>query len=101
MNKDVKVCEVAKQVAEVWGNGKVEVGNADGLHEAMLLQLNIEKAEKELGVKPVYTAEEAITKTTEWYKAFYEGKTDMTAFTKGQIDEFVRAAQNKNIEWSK
>ena len=101
MNKDVKVCEVAMKVAEVWGNGaKVEVGKGDGLHEANLLQLNIEKADRELGVRPVYSAEEAIIKTTEWYKAFYEGNTDMTEYTQTQIEEFVKTAQQKQIEWS-
>lgn len=100
MNKDIKVCEVAQMVADVWGNGKVEVGNADGLHEANLLQLNIEKAEKELGVKPIYTAQEAISKTTEWYKAYYSGNKDMVKYCQDQIDEFVKTAQSKNIEWS-
>ena len=101
MNKDVRVCEVAQLVAEMWGdNAKVEIGNGDGLHEANLLQLNIEKADKELGVKPIYSAEKAIAKTTEWYKAFYENKTNMDEYTKKQIDEFVATAQDKNIEWS-
>ena len=101
MNKDVKVCEVAKLVAEIWGNGKVEVGLGDGLHEATLLQLNIEKADKQLGIRPVYTAQEAIVKTTEWYKEFYGGRTDMTAYTTKQIEDFVSAARAKNLEWSK
>lgn len=100
MNKTVKVCEVAQMVADVWGNGSVKIGNWDDLHEANLLQLNIEKAERELGVKPVYSTEEAITQTTEWYKAFYSGNTDMTAFTQKQINDFITAAQAKNIEWS-
>ncbi len=100
MNKDVKVCEVAEMVAKVWGDGKVQVGNDDGLHEANLLQLNIEKAERELGFKPVYSAEEAIVKTVEWYKAFYNGGTDMRAYSLQQINEFVAAAQTKNIAWS-
>ena len=100
MNKDVKVCEVAQKVSEVWGDGKVEVGKADGLHEANLLQLNIEKADKELGVRPDYSAEEAITKTTQWYKAFYEKQTNMVEYTQKQIEEFVLTAQTKNIAWS-
>lgn len=100
MNKDVKVCEVAKLVAEIWGNGKVEVGKGDGLHEATLLQLNIEKADKELGVRPVYAAEEAIVKTTEWYKMFYAGKENMTDYTTKQLNEFVQTARQKNMEWS-
>lgn len=100
MNKNFKVCEVARMVANIWGNGSVEVGKGDGLHEATLLQLNIEKAEKELGVKPVYSAKEAIIKTTEWYKAFYTGNQDIVAFTKQQINDFISAAQEKNINWS-
>ncbi len=100
MNKDVKVCEVAQKVAEVWGGGQVVVANGDGLHEANLLQLNIEKSEKELGFKPVYSADEAIVKTVEWYKAFYSGNTDMREYTLKQINEFVASAKDKNIEWS-
>lgn len=100
MNKDVRVCEVAKKVAEVWGDGEVKVGSGDGLHEANLLQLNIEKADKELGVRPVYSAEEAIVITTKWYKAFYEGKENMRSYTAQQIADFVTTAQAKNIEWS-
>ncbi len=100
MNKDVKVCEVAKMVASAWGDGRVQVGNGDGLHEANLLQLNIVKAEKELGFKPVYSSEEAIVKTVEWYKAFYSGSMDMCAYSLRQIDEFVVAAVAKNVAWS-
>jgi len=100
MNKDVKVCEVAKLIADTWVGGHVKVSSGDGLHEANLLQLNIEKADKELGIRPVYTAREAIVKTTEWYKAFYEGKTDMSVYTLKQIEEFVASAQRKQLEWS-
>ena len=100
MNKDVRVAEVAQYVAKVWGNGQVKVGKGDGLHEANLLQLNVEKADKILGVRPVYTAHEAIEKTTAWYQAFYNKKTDMHAFSLGQIADFIAAAQHKNLPWS-
>lgn len=101
MNKNIKVCEVVKQIAEIWGdNNLVKIGEAGDLHEATLLQLNIEKAEKELGIKPVYSAEEAIIKTISWYKAFYEGKTDMIAFTQQQLKDFVSAAKSMGLEWS-
>ena len=100
MNSDIKVCEVAQLVSEVWGSGKVEVGKGDGLHEANLLQLNIEKAEKKLGVKPVYTAREAIIKTTEWYKEFFNGNSDIVDYTIHQLEEFVKTAQVKKLDWS-
>ncbi len=83
----------------MWGDGKIQVSPCDKLHEANLLQLNVEKAEKELGIKPVYSAEEAVKKTTDWYKAYYKN-LNMMEFTEMQINEFVCAAQNKNIEWS-
>ncbi|MEG1553043.1 MAG: CDP-glucose 4,6-dehydratase [Kiritimatiellia bacterium] len=101
MNKNVKVCEVAEMVAKAWGSGVVKVGPADGLHEANFLQLNIEKAQKELGFTPVWTEEEAITHTIEWYQAFYRKTADMTDYTQQQIDTFVKCAQLKMIEWSK
>lgn len=96
----VKVCEVAQKVVDVWGSGKVEVGSSDGLHEATLLQLNIEKADKVLGVRPVYDVDAAIKVTTEWYKQHYTTKTDMYEFSQMQIDEFLSEAKKQNLEWS-
>lgn len=101
MDADVRVAEVAQMVADFWGNGAtVSVGSGDGLHEANLLQLNVEKAARELGVMPVYDAKTAVKKTTDWYRAFYDENTDMTQFTIQQINDFVASAQNKNIKWS-
>lgn len=96
----VKVCEVAQKVVDVWGKGKVEVGSSDGLHEATLLQLHIEKADKILGVRPVYDVDAAIKVTTEWYKQHYTTKTDMYEFSQMQIDEFLSEAKKQNLEWS-
>lgn len=96
----VRVADVAKQVADVWGNGQVKVGSGDGLHEANLLQLDINKAKKELGFLPVWDTETAVKETTDWYRSYYDGK-DMIKYTKDQIDRFVNAARTKNLEWSK
>lgn len=101
MGKTLKVCDVVKIISDSWGSGKFEIVPSDGLHEASLLQLNTEKAERELNVIPVYTAVEAIMKTVEWYKIFYEGNRDIISFTSKQIDDFVKTAQEKNISWSK
>lgn len=101
VNNIVKVSEVAMKVAEIWGNGKVEIGKKDNnLHEANLLCLNIDKVKRELGIEPVYNAQEAILKSVEWYKNFYN-KIDMIEYTKQQIFDFIKAAQNKNLDWSK
>ena len=96
----VRVAEVAKQVADVWGNGKVVVGSGDGLHEANLLQLDINKAKKELGFLPVWDAKYAIEETTKWYREHYSN-TDMIKYTKNQIDKFINDARAKGIQWSR
>lgn len=85
------VSEVAQKTCEYYGKGKVIVGEKSPLHEAGLLMLNIEKAEKVLGWKPTLTANEAIKNTVEWYKHFYEKDYDMYELTIKQIKNFENA----------
>lgn len=91
----LKVADVAKKVVEYYGKGEVIVQKKDDLHEANLLMLNIDKAEKVLGWKPTYTAEQAIQKTVEWYKLFYEKDTDLYDYTIEQITEY-----EENTKWN-
>lgn len=93
----LKVAEVAQKVVEYYGKGEVIVQKRDNLHEANLLMLNIEKAEKILGWTPAYTADEAIEKSVEWYKNYYNNKNiDMFDFTLNQISEY-----EESIKWNK
>ena len=89
------VADVAQQVVKNYGKGSVKVHKKDNLHEANLLMLNIEKAEKVLGWVPTYTAQEAIAKTAIWYQRFYKGE-DMRAFTLEQIHNY-----QESIPWKK
>ena len=88
--------DVTNQVIAKYGKGTLNVLRKDNLHEANLLMLDITKAEKVLGWVPTYTAQEAIEKTVTWYKKFYEGKTDMHAFTLQQISNYAAS-----IKWKK
>ena len=90
------VAEVSKMVCDFYGKGKVIVGEKSPLHEAGLLMLNIEKAERVLGWTPTLTANQAIQNTVEWYRHFYNKDTDMYEFTMEQIKEYER-----NIKWNK
>lgn len=92
----LKVAEVAQMVVDDYGKGEVVVHKKDNLHEANLLMLNIEKAEKVLGWIPTYTAEVAIAKTVDWYKHFYAKDADMYEYTLKQIEEY-----EENIKWNK
>ena len=82
------VAEVSNMVIEFYGKGKVFVGEPSPLHEAGLLMLNIEKAEKVLNWTPTLTAKEAIKQTVDWYKHFYAKDFDMYEFTMQQIKNF-------------
>ncbi len=90
----LRVAEVAEKACKYYDKGEVVVHKRDNLHEANLLMLNIEKAEKVLGWTPTYTADEAIKNTIEWYKHFYAEDIDMYEFTMAQIKEY-----EGNIKW--
>ena len=92
----LKVEEVAKKVTEFYGRGNVVVGEKSPLHEAGLLMLNIDKANKVLGWKPTYSSDEAIKKTVDWYKHYYDNDCDMYEFTMKQIKDY-----EERITWNK
>lgn len=90
----LKVADVAQKVVEFYGKGEVVVQKRDNLHEAGLLMLNIDKAKKVLGWHPSLSADEAVKKTVEWYKNFYNNNINMFDFTLEQIDDYSR-----RIDW--
>lgn len=90
----LRVAEVAEKACKYYDKGEVVIHKRDNLHEANLLMLNIEKAEKVLGWTPTYTADEAVKNTIEWYKHFYAKDVDMYEFTMNQIKEY-----EENIKW--
>ncbi len=87
------VADVAQRATKAYGKGEVIVGEKSPLHEAGLLMLNIEKAERVLGWTPTFTADEAIKNTIEWYKKFYNNE-QMYEFTIEQIKNY-----EANIKW--
>lgn len=95
-NSVLRVAEVAQKVCEFYGKGEVVVQKTDNLHEANLLMLNIEKAERILNWTPTYNASEAVEKSVEWYKHFYNKDADMYEFTIKQIKEY-----EESITWNK
>ncbi len=95
------VAEVAKKVVEIYGKGEVKVHKKDELHEAGLLMLNIDKAQKILGWKPVFSASEAIKETVEWYREFYNGNPKMIEYTLRQIQSYQNRIEYKEVAESK
>lgn len=94
------VADVSKMVTEFYGKGNVSIRSNnkwdEHKHEAKILMLNIEKANKVLGWTPTLTANEAIKNTVEWYQHFYNKDVDMYQFTIEQIKHYEESIQWKN-----
>ena len=90
----IAVEELVKLVIKYWGSGSYTIDTSSHLHEAGLLKLDASKARALLGWKPIYDVYEAVEKTINWYKNFYNGmrKEELYAFTVGEIMEYSNHA---------
>lgn len=72
-----------------------------GFHEAGLLKLNCDKALHKLRWKPALSFQQATALTANWYHHFYnsgaEGLYDLTLL---QLENYLKEANNLNIEWT-
>lgn len=69
--------------------------------ECTLLKLCCDKALARLNWRAVLQYDETIHFTAAWYSHFYsDGSGDMSAFTNGQIAEYVRKAAHGGLPWT-
>jgi CDP-glucose 4,6-dehydratase len=81
------VRELVELTIQLWGSGKFETNESGHkLHEANLLQLDINRAITELRWTPKLNAKEAIEWTIEWYKKDIARQAD---FTFEQINNYL------------
>jgi len=83
------VRELVDQVLKNWPGEWVDKSNPDAVHEAGLLNLAIEKAERLLGWKPVWDFETAIACTVEWYREVMKKPADAGKLTRRQIEGYA------------
>ena len=82
------VNEVANTIVKHIGKGKVEITDSNQQHhEAMLLQLNCDKAHQFLNWRPRWHVEETLKITAEWYKTIINGG-DAETITRLQIRKY-------------
>jgi CDP-glucose 4,6-dehydratase len=68
-NDHLSVKELVETAIKIWGNGSwKDISNLREPHEAGLLKLSIEKAQKELNWQPKLNAKQAIEWSINWYK---------------------------------
>jgi CDP-glucose 4,6-dehydratase len=87
----ITVEELVKLITKHWGSGAYTIDTSNHPHEAGLLKLDASKARALLDWKPIYDLYEAVEKTINWYKNFYNGmrKEELYEFTVGEIGEYV------------
>lgn len=85
----VQVGEVARRVAELWGDGaRIELDTQSTMHEAGLLALDSRKAELLLGWHDRLRFDDALRWTVEWSRAVLDG-TDAAQQTTAQVDRYL------------
>ena len=90
-SKKLTVEQIVKKIIQQQGKGKYKkkLNKKDkDYHEAKILMLNSKKAKKLLGWNSVYTNNESLFETIEWYTQYY-AKNDMTEFTIKQIQKYM------------
>lgn len=93
------VAEMADRLIKCWGDGSWEnLSDPQALHEAKLLKLNCDKAHAELNWSSIFTIDECLRMTADWYKEFYGLKiNNMHKFCVAQIHKYEEAASKEII----
>lgn len=87
-NEVSTVLEVAEHIIDRIGRGEINISESDNKqHEAMLLQLNCDKAHQLLGWSPRWNTEQALNATADWYRDVSAGH-DVNAITSQQISDY-------------
>jgi CDP-glucose 4,6-dehydratase len=97
------VKEILAAIGKHWnldsGNTWIKVQEGS-FHEAGLLKLSCEKANMYLKWWPVLEFEQTMAFTAIWYREYYSAKTDMSIFTRKQIEDYISLASKKGLSWA-
>jgi CDP-glucose 4,6-dehydratase len=90
------VAEVLARLKLAWPVLNWRVTDHPQLHEAKLLYLDSAKARKRLGWRPVWSLDESLSSTANWYRAQIEHKS---VISQHQLQTYVVAAKQAGLEW--
>jgi len=93
------VAGLVEQVLKHWPGQWEDKSDPHAVHEAKLLNLAIDKAQHFLGWKPVWSFEDTVRETMQWYRAADEG-ADAAALTSSQIRDYTTAAARRDLTWA-
>jgi CDP-glucose 4,6-dehydratase len=96
------VAELLEEMKSHWPSATwTDAASPGDLHEAGLLKLCCDKAQHELGWRPVLNFTETVRFTSLWYRSYYEGQgRDMWQFTQRQIADYEVSAGARAAIWA-
>jgi CDP-glucose 4,6-dehydratase len=80
-----------------WPQLRWEATGGAGPHEARLLQLDSSKARAQLAWRPVWTLEQGLAATAQWYRRWL---SDAVVDTPAQLDRFLADARSAGLAWA-
>jgi CDP-glucose 4,6-dehydratase len=95
------VAKLVEEVLKLWPGKWEDRTDPKAVHEATLLSLAIDKAERELGWKPVWDFAATIVHTVVWYRAVSEDPATAATFARNQIVAYEADARRLNLNWTK
>lgn len=93
-----QVRQVLDALKRKWPESQWQLGNQPQPHEAQLLHLDSGKAREKLFWRPVWTFDEGIDATAEWYGRWMGQRS---VFSSEQLDEYCAAAESRGLVWAR
>lgn len=89
-----KVITLVKEMKKNWNNITwKKINTKKKYFESKLLKINSNKAKNLLNWSCILNFNETAKMVSQWYKTYYQSKTNMYEFTLGQIDEYISLIQ--------
>jgi CDP-glucose 4,6-dehydratase len=95
----VTVAQLTEHAQMHWNALKIDLNRPAGqpLHETSYLSLDCSKAKRQLGWSPVWSLEETVRHTINWYREYYENDKVVTL---EQLSQFVADAKERQVVWT-
>jgi CDP-glucose 4,6-dehydratase len=92
-----QVAQVLAALQTDWPSVEWNCSDAPQLHEAQLLHLDSGKAREQLFWRPVWTFDEGVAATAEWYRAWLD-RGDVLSLN--QLQGYIKLATERGLSWS-
>lgn len=92
------VSDVLHGLQRIWPDVQWALDRSEQPHEARLLQLDSSMARSRLGWRPIWSFEQGLRATGEWYRSYH---ADSQVISRSQLNEYIAAAMSQGAVWSK